>query len=110
MTPAEFRAKWQASTRNERAACQEHFVDLCRLLEEPTPNSDPTGGVRKADLRRYLDEFVYRWNRRGHVVAAFDTLLGLAMELQHASYRDFAPSRFDGLRGASRELTREAKR
>ena len=43
MTPMEFIAKWQASTRNERAACQEHFIDLCRLLDEPTPNSDPTG-------------------------------------------------------------------
>ena len=43
MTPTEFIAKWQASTRNERAACQEHFIDLCRLLGEPTPNSDPTG-------------------------------------------------------------------
>ena len=43
MTPAEFIAKWQASTRNERSACQEHFIDLCRLLDEPTPNSDPTG-------------------------------------------------------------------
>jgi hypothetical protein len=46
-------------------------------------------GVRKAHLRRYLDEFVYRWNRRCHVPAAFDTLLGLTMELRHASYRDF---------------------
>ena len=43
MTPLEFIAKWQASTRNERAACQEHFLDLCALLEEPTPNTDPTG-------------------------------------------------------------------
>ncbi|HVC63761.1 MAG TPA: DNA methyltransferase [Acetobacteraceae bacterium] len=43
MTPAEFIAKWQDSTRNERAACQEHFIDLCRLLDEPTPNSDPSG-------------------------------------------------------------------
>jgi type II restriction/modification system DNA methylase subunit YeeA len=43
MTPAEFIAKWLASTRNERAACQEHFIDLCHLLNEPTPNSDPTG-------------------------------------------------------------------
>ena len=43
MTPEEFIAKWQANTRNERAACQEHFIDLCHLLDEPTPNSDPTG-------------------------------------------------------------------
>jgi type II restriction/modification system DNA methylase subunit YeeA len=43
MTPAEFIAKWQANARTERAACQEHFIDLCHLLGEPTPNSDPTG-------------------------------------------------------------------
>ena len=43
MTPADFIAKWTASTRNERAACQEHFIDLCRLLDEPTPGTDPTG-------------------------------------------------------------------
>lgn len=43
MTPADFIAKWTASTRNERAACQEHFIDLCTLLGEPTPNSDSTG-------------------------------------------------------------------
>jgi type II restriction/modification system DNA methylase subunit YeeA len=43
MTPAEFISKWQANARTERAACQEHFIDLCRLLDEPTPNSDPTG-------------------------------------------------------------------
>jgi type II restriction/modification system DNA methylase subunit YeeA len=43
MTPAEFIAKWQASTRNERAACQEHFLDLCDLLQEATPGTDPTG-------------------------------------------------------------------
>lgn len=43
MTPTDFIAKWQANTRAERAACQEHFIDLCHLLGEPTPNSDPTG-------------------------------------------------------------------
>ncbi len=43
MTPVEFISKWQASTRTERAACQEHFIDLCHLLDESTPNSDPTG-------------------------------------------------------------------
>jgi len=43
-TPAEFVAKWQGSTRAERAAAQEHFIDLCRMLGQPTPNdADPTG-------------------------------------------------------------------
>ena len=43
MQVQDFVAKWQANARNERAAAQEHFVDLCALLGEPTPNSDPTG-------------------------------------------------------------------
>ena len=44
MTAAEFIAKWSAVALNERAVAQEHFIDLCRLLEEPTPaEADPTG-------------------------------------------------------------------
>ena len=43
MTPNEFISKWSANQRQERAACQEHFIDLCHLLGEPTPNTDPTG-------------------------------------------------------------------
>src|SRR5947207_8252084 len=44
ITPPEFVQKWTASTRTERAASQEHFIDLCRLLGYPTPNeADPTG-------------------------------------------------------------------
>ena len=43
MTPREFVAKWRVNIRNERAASQEHFLDLCAILDEPTPNSDPTG-------------------------------------------------------------------
>ena len=37
MTPGEFIAKWRASELKERSASQEHFIDLCRLLGEPTP-------------------------------------------------------------------------
>jgi len=44
MSPAEFALKWLGSTRTERAAAQEHFIDLCRMLGVPTPNeADPTG-------------------------------------------------------------------
>ena len=43
MQVQDFIAKWQANTRTERAAAQEHFLDLCAVLGEPTPNSDPTG-------------------------------------------------------------------
>ena len=44
MNSLEFVKKWSASTQSERATAQEHFIDLCRLLNEPTPNeADPTG-------------------------------------------------------------------
>jgi len=45
-------------------------------------------GVRKQHLQRYLDEFTFRWNRRRHTKTAFDSLLGLATRMRHASYRD----------------------
>ena len=44
MTPHEFITKWRASALKERSASQEHFIDLCRLLGEPTPaEADPAG-------------------------------------------------------------------
>ena len=44
MTPHDFIAKWRASELKESSASQEHFIDLCRLLDEPTPaEADPTG-------------------------------------------------------------------
>jgi hypothetical protein len=46
-------------------------------------------GVRRQHLRRYLEEFVYRWNRRRHMNSSFDTLIGIAASLRHAAYREF---------------------
>ena len=44
LTPARFVAKWSAVDLPERAASQEHFIDLCRLLGQPTPaEHDATG-------------------------------------------------------------------
>ena len=44
VTPNEFIAKWRAVELKESSAAQEHFIDLCRLLGEPTPaEDDPTG-------------------------------------------------------------------
>ena len=44
LTPAEFIAKWAPVRLCERAASQEHFLDLCRLLNQPTPAElDATG-------------------------------------------------------------------
>ena len=37
MTPQEFILKWRPAQLRERQASQEHFLDLCHLLDEPTP-------------------------------------------------------------------------
>lgn len=50
-------------------------------------------GLRKAHVQRYLDEFVFRWNRRRHTRISFDRLLGLGIGLGPASYRDFVDQR-----------------
>ena len=42
LTAVEFIAKWRPVALNERAVAHEHFLDLCRLLDEPTPvEADP---------------------------------------------------------------------
>src|SRR5215216_3268566 len=39
-----FVEKWERNQLNESATAKEHFVDLCRLLGQPTPNeADPLG-------------------------------------------------------------------
>ena len=44
MTPQEFIAKWQRAELSERSAYQQHFLDLCALLDQPTPAAaDPEG-------------------------------------------------------------------
>lgn len=44
MNPIEFQRKWNGVELKERSAVQEHFLDLCRVLDHPTPaEMDPTG-------------------------------------------------------------------
>ncbi len=44
MNVNEFIIKWNKAELKERSAAQEHFIDLCRLLNHPTPaEADPTG-------------------------------------------------------------------
>ncbi len=56
--------------RAERAAAQEHFIDLCRMLGVPTPNeADPTGDTyafeKGAEKTSGSDGFADVW-KRGH--------------------------------------------
>ena len=44
-------------------------------------------GLCKTHLQRYLDEFVFRFNRRKTPQAAFASRLGIAVKRDHASYQ-----------------------
>ena len=98
MTPGEFIAKWRASELKERSASQEHFIDLCRLLDEPTPaQADPTGehfcferGARKdsggdgwADVwKRHHFAWEYKGKHKD-LDAAFNQLRQYALALEN---------------------------
>ena len=98
MTPYEFIAKWRASALKERSASQEHFIDLCHLLGEPTPaEADPTGemycferGARKdtggdgwADVwKRHHFAWEYK-GKRADLDAAFGQLRLYALALEN---------------------------
>ena len=98
MTPYEFISKWRASALKERSASQEHFIDLCRLLGEPTPaEADPTGeaycferGARKdtggdgwADVwKRHHFAWEYK-GQRADLDAAFGQLRLYALALEN---------------------------
>jgi hypothetical protein len=44
MNVAEFIAKWRRAELTERSASQQHFLDLCELLDHPKPAEvDPRG-------------------------------------------------------------------
>ena len=98
MTPGAFIAKWRAAELKERSAAQEHFIDLCRLLGEPTPaEADPggehycfergarkdTGGEGWADVwKRHCFAWEYK-GRRANLDAAFDQLRQYALALEN---------------------------
>ncbi len=98
MTPHEFITKWRASALKERSASQEHFIDLCRLLGEPTPaEADPAGerycferGARKdiggdgwADVwKRHHFAWEYK-GQRADLDAAFGQLRQYALALEN---------------------------
>ena len=98
MTPHAFITKWRASALKERSASQEHFIDLCRLLGEPTPaEADPSGetycferGAHKdaggdgwADVwKRHHFAWEYK-GKRADLDAAFDQLRQYSLALEN---------------------------
>ena len=98
MIPNEFIAKWHASELKERSAAQEHFIDLCRLLGEPTPaEADPrgdhycfergaskdSGGEGWADVwKRHCFAWEYK-GKHADLEAAFNQLRQYALALEN---------------------------
>ncbi len=50
-------------------------------------------GLRRKHVQRYLDEFVFRWNRRRHRRTSLDSLLGIGLGLPPATYQDIVEGR-----------------
>ncbi|KWV60220.1 DNA methyltransferase [Bradyrhizobium macuxiense] len=98
MTPDEFIRKWKSAELNERAAAQSHFIDLCRMLDEPAPTDvDPkgewyafergatktTGGEGWADVWK-RDHFGWEYKgKRKDLKAAFAQLQQYALALEN---------------------------
>ncbi|MDE2892296.1 MAG: class I SAM-dependent DNA methyltransferase [Chloroflexota bacterium] len=98
LSAAEFAAKWRENARRESASSQEHFIDLCRLLNVPTPaEADPSGesytfeaGVEKlgggqgwADVwKRGHFGWEYKGNR-ADLAAAYRQLLDYREDLEN---------------------------
>ena len=72
LTPQEFVNKWRKSTLTERAASQEHFIDLCRLVGHKTPaGTDPRG--------KFFTFETSGWSRGLDDDKKFERLLALCM-------------------------------
>lgn len=68
MTPEDFIDKWRKNTRTEKSAAQEHFLDICELLEVDKPASvDPSGTWFTFEKHIKIDEdhngFVDVWRK-----------------------------------------------
>lgn len=98
MTPDQFIQKWKSTELTERAAAQSHFIDLCRMLGEPSPTdvdqkgdwyafekgaTKTTGGEGWADVwKRAHFGWEYKGKRKD-LNAAFAQLQQYALALEN---------------------------
>ena len=118
-TVNDFIRKWHAVELKERSAAQEHFLDLCRLLGEPSPAAaDPTGDFycfeRGATKTSGGDGWADVWKRghfgweykgkRKNLDAAFGQLqqYALALESRRCSSSAISTSLSSGRTGPTR--------
>src|SRR5471030_1553903 len=101
MTPAEFISKWDSSRLRERQGSQEHFIDLCRLLGQPTPAEDDAAADRCCSAREaaavaggdgWADVWrkaCFGWEYKGkhaNLAAALRQLQAYALDLENPPY------------------------
>jgi hypothetical protein len=94
----EFIAKWSKVSLTERSASQQHFIDLCAVLDHPTPAEvDPTGewftfekgAVKHGGADGWADVWkrdYFGWEYKGrhkNLEAAYDQLLLYREDLQN---------------------------
>ncbi len=97
MNAAEFAAKWIGNTNTERAAAQEHFIDICTMLGVPTPNTDregeayafEKGASKTSGGKGWADVWLrgrFGWEYKGHhrdLEAAYKQLLNYREALEN---------------------------
>lgn len=75
-------------TQGRREDAAKHLPRVHRVFSNlKTWLSGTHHGVRRKHLPHYLNEFVFRFNRRKTPMAAFQTLLGLAAQQKPTSYK-----------------------
>lgn len=96
MDTSSFVEKWRRSTRSEKSAAQEHFLDLCELLHHPKPGDVDSSGLTFTTERRVKkaggglgfadvfkkDFFAWEYKRKGaDLNEAFNQLLQYSGDL-----------------------------
>lgn len=61
-------------------------------------------GFREKHLDAYLNEFVFRWNRRRHFHTAMDRMLGIGQRLEPVTYRSIVGDTTDWKKEHIREI------
>ena len=98
LTPQTFVAKWRKTTLKESAAANEHFLDLCQLVDHPTPASVDAegtmftfeyGAAKLGGGQGFADVFkrgCFRWEYKGkhaNLDKAYQQLLQYREALQN---------------------------